>query len=297
MFILILQTFKPDSKKKKGKNIEEEKDSDDEELTKPSKRKKKKKQDLSKLFDMTNAWKSSTDSSTNEEEEEEEVYEEIEYEEERSHHVLKSDHEFSPESDLETEAEALPTRRARTVKKESDTEEPVDEHACQKCSKSDHPESILLCDKCDCGWHCSCLRPALLEIPEGEWFCPPCQHINLINVLKDQLIEYDRVANRIEMEVRRKERLAYVGISLDNVLPAKEHSQAAERKQKSDSSEESSSDSESSSEDDSDEPIYQLRQRRQAHSYRFNDYDDLINSAIQVKCQIFFANTTLLSLQ
>lgn len=37
----------------------------------------------------------------------------------------------------------------------------------------------------------------------------------------------------------------------------------------------------SETESDSDEPIYQLRQRRQAKSYKFNEYDDLIKSAIQ----------------
>lgn len=50
---------------------------------------------------------------------------------------------------------------------------------CQKCGKSDHPEWILLCDKCDNGWHCSCLRPPLLNIPEGDWHCPPCQHVSI----------------------------------------------------------------------------------------------------------------------
>lgn len=56
-------------------------------------------------------------------------------------------------------------------------EDDGDEHACKKCNKSDHPEWLLLCDKCDAGWHCSCLRPALLSVPEGEWFCPPCEHV------------------------------------------------------------------------------------------------------------------------
>lgn len=106
----------------------------------------------------------------------------------------------------------------------------------------------------------------------------------LIKNLQLQLEEFDKRLNKREVEVRRKERLAYVGISLDNVLPAKEDKKL-KQKPVSDS-EESESDSESSvsSETDSDEPIYQLRQRRQAHSYRFNDYDDLINSAIQVSC-------------
>lgn len=62
---------------------------------------------------------------------------------------------------------------------QSDVEEADDEYACQKCGKADHPEWILLCDSCDKGWHCSCLRPALMLIPEGDWFCPPCQHVSL----------------------------------------------------------------------------------------------------------------------
>lgn len=37
---------------------------------------------------------------------------------------------------------------------------------------------ILLCDSCDSGYHTACLRPPLMVIPEGEWFCPPCQHVS-----------------------------------------------------------------------------------------------------------------------
>lgn len=94
-----------------------------------------------------------------------------------------------------------------------------------------------------------------------------------------QLEDFDKKINRMDLEERRKERLAYVGISLANVLPTKDED---EKEQQSASSSESESSSGSSSADDS-EPIYQLRERRQSHSYRFNDYDELINSAIQVR--------------
>ena len=57
-----------------------------------------------------------------------------------------------------------------------DEEEPEDT-SCQKCGQSDHPEWILLCDRCDAGWHASCVKPALMVIPEGNWFCPPCEHV------------------------------------------------------------------------------------------------------------------------
>jgi remodeling and spacing factor 1 len=105
--------------------------------------------------------------------------------------LFKSDHEFSCESDVPDE-EAAPVKHARTgaTKKRSkkqrakrpkkaessseeevveEDEEEVEDFACKKCATSDHPEWILLCDKCDDGWHASCLRPALMVIPEGDW--------------------------------------------------------------------------------------------------------------------------------
>lgn len=133
-------------------------------------------------------------------------------------------------------------------------------------------------------------------IPEGDWFCPPCQHVKLIQNLQTKLKEYDKKLSKKNIEDRRKERLAYVGISLNNVLPAKETEQNKTKrvtKENSDSEEEESESEcseteESSASDSDDEPIYRLRERRQAHSYRFNDYDELINSAIQVCLRTFF---------
>lgn len=101
-------------KKKKNKNviIEDESSLDQEQEVKKKKRKHK---DIRKLFDETNPWRSSSESSTsNEEEEEDEI---AYYSEEDEKLTFKSDHEFSPESDLEDNAEMQPLKRARTVKK------------------------------------------------------------------------------------------------------------------------------------------------------------------------------------
>ena len=283
-------TYNVEAKKEKQKKI---KDLCDEvqivevPIIEEKKRRKRKRTrvDPRKIFDEANPWRSSSDSSSNGEQEEEEE-DIIEYSAPESP-LFKSDHEFSPESDSEGEGSAQPLKRARTAKKEDAVEDDsVDDHACQKCGKSDHPEWILLCDGCDNGWHCSCLRPALLVIPEGDWFCPPCQHKMLIKNLQEKLVEFDKKLAKREVEERRKERLAYVGISLANVLPVKEtdeSKQKAKKQMEEDESESSESENSGSTEStsDSDEPIYRLRQRRQAHSYRFNDYDDLINSAIQ----------------
>nr|CAD7412474.1 unnamed protein product [Timema poppensis] len=281
---------KSDQKKKK---LQVESDEDyiqlgqEEPLSSKIKRKKRKKKSGISKFNELNPWMSSSGSSSSSQEEvEEDEEEELEPTEDESNLVFKSDHEFSPESDLEgEEGDIQLPRRARTAQKESDGElAEVDDHACQKCGKMDHPEWILLCDKCDNGWHGSCLRPALLVIPEGDWFCPPCEHTSLLVNLQERLCEYDRCSKRRENEELRRKRLAYVGISLDNVLPNKdkEEESAAESTQGSGDKRSSSSSQSGHSSGDESEPVYQLRERRQAlFSYRFNEYDDLINSAIQ----------------
>ncbi|XP_014232727.2 titin homolog [Trichogramma pretiosum] len=280
---------KKDKKKKRKKESEEDekmmKDLEKEDKKKKKKRKKKK---LGAKFNHDHPWQSSSGSSSSDENEEhEEEEEEIETDEDRL--VFKSDHEFSPESDLEKEEESEPMRRARTAQKDDDEAE--DEYACQKCSKSDHPEWILLCDSCDQGWHCSCLRPALMIIPEGDWFCPPCQHYTLVTKLQEKLKIFDIQTKKHENELLRKKRIAYVGISMDNVLQKAEDSTRTRRPSRGsslddddDSSDGSSSDESSSEESSSDEsePVYQLRERRTANaSYKFTEYDELIKDAIK----------------
>lgn len=110
--------------------------------------------------------------------------------------------------------------------------------------------------------------------------------IVLVKQLQETLKIYDRDQKRRENEELRKKRLAYVGISLDNVLPGgHQPREKKEDESESESSESSRSDSESGL--DSDEPVYQLRERRQGTtSYRFNEYDELINSAIRVSSKV-----------
>lgn len=82
-----------------------------------TKKKKKAKKELT--FNENRPWQSSSGSDSDEEEEAEPEIEEYQSEEERVPFTFvdKSDHEFSPESDLEEDSiEALPTRRARTAK-------------------------------------------------------------------------------------------------------------------------------------------------------------------------------------
>ncbi|XP_042495467.1 probable Histone-lysine N-methyltransferase ATXR5 [Macadamia integrifolia] len=45
---------------------------------------------------------------------------------------------------------------------------------CEECGSGDRAEVMLLCDKCDKGFHMFCLRPIVVRVPSGPWFCPPC---------------------------------------------------------------------------------------------------------------------------
>lgn len=43
------------------------------------------------------------------------------------------------------------------------------------CTLLGEDDKLILCDECNKAFHLFCLRPALYEIPDGEWQCPACQ--------------------------------------------------------------------------------------------------------------------------
>ncbi|ESW30492.1 hypothetical protein PHAVU_002G157500 [Phaseolus vulgaris] len=45
---------------------------------------------------------------------------------------------------------------------------------CEQCKSGLHGELMLLCDRCDKGWHTYCLSPPLKQIPLGNWYCFNC---------------------------------------------------------------------------------------------------------------------------
>jgi len=202
----------------------------------------------------------------------EEMYHEIE--EERDN-IFKSDHEFSCESGDDDE-DYVVVKHARTgaAKKQKETEK----FACKKCDKNDHPEWILLCDTCEDGWHASCLRPSLMVIPEGDWFCPDCNHKKLLTSLDFKLTELDSLIKKTEAERRRKERLAFVNQSLSKSLPS---SSPKKQPPKPEKVREVSSESSSSSDDSEDEPLL-VRSCRTQNTVKYNteDYDNMIKKAL-----------------
>lgn len=47
---------------------------------------------------------------------------------------------------------------------------------CELCLSAGAEEHVLVCDRCDRGYHTYCLRPPLSFIPLGEWLCPDHGH-------------------------------------------------------------------------------------------------------------------------
>lgn len=45
---------------------------------------------------------------------------------------------------------------------------------CEQCGSGEEPDQLLLCDKCDKGYHMKCLRPIVVKVPYGSWLCPKC---------------------------------------------------------------------------------------------------------------------------
>ncbi|XP_068173289.1 remodeling and spacing factor 1 [Antennarius striatus] len=143
------------------------------------------------------------------------------------------------------------------------------EDACSHCGLPNHPELILLCDSCDSGYHTACLRPPLMLIPDGEWFCPPCQHKRLCEKLEEQLQNLDSALKKRERAERRRERLVYVGISVENIIPEGDEEEEEEKSAKKKDSKKSKN-------------LGRRSTRTRKHiSYRFDDFDDAIDEAIE----------------
>jgi hypothetical protein len=130
------------------------------------------------------------------------------------------------EEEEEEGDEYVPRRSAKTVAKrrgQMNEDIQTSSSACCVCAKTDRPESLLLCDDCDDAYHLECLKPILLSVPDGDWYCPLCEHKRLSDNLVEKLIqlikEYDELEiKRNQCMSKRSNRLANVMLNLDRMV-------------------------------------------------------------------------------
>jgi hypothetical protein len=46
--------------------------------------------------------------------------------------------------------------------------------ACETCAMKDCAERMIICDRCEKGYHTFCLDPPLSKVPAGRWACDKC---------------------------------------------------------------------------------------------------------------------------
>lgn len=227
------------------------------------------------------------------------------------------------EEEEEEEDEYVPRRSAKTVAKRRGqmTTENVEEtnggsSSCCVCSKSDRPECLLLCDDCDDPYHLDCLKPILLSVPDGDWFCPVCEHKRLVEKLVEKFVELLKEHEQLEIKrnqlmSKRSNRLANVTLNLDLMVNRTTKKSRTNGIVDSDEELDDEQPEEEQEDDDAEEEsVYDFRDdesfdekpkskgkrrekfepenlgvrscRRKPQNYRFDDYDQKMKEAMMV---------------
>ncbi|VDQ01119.1 unnamed protein product [Trichobilharzia regenti] len=211
------------------------------------KKRKKKKRHRKKSRKRSNPWNNETSSSDSDVEEDDSFekalmqHMDADSDDSISHSKAKANKRVSaewsdaPESDFDpngldvlsdvdsvTDGRNLARQKRLQKKFISDTDNTLNEiekeEPCQVCFKSHMPDWMLLCDRCDLGHHAMCLSPPLYIIPEGDWFCPRCQHTALISSLNETVTALEAESKKRNIWKRMQERLNFVNISMTNIL-------------------------------------------------------------------------------
>jgi hypothetical protein len=222
----------------------------------------------------------------------------------------------------EEDDEYVPRRSAKTVAKrrgqmnENNNEDlQTPSSACCVCSKTDRPESLLLCDDCDDAYHLECLKPILLSVPDGDWFCPLCEHKHLCDKLIEKFIQLIKEYEELEIKrnqcmSKRSNRLANVMLNLDRMVKRSTNKRRTNGIVYSDEENDEEEQEDEEEEEEEDDSVYGFKDdvsgdggdkskrsspsrrneepeklgvrscRRKPQNYRFDDYDKKMKEAM-----------------
>ncbi|XP_068309873.1 probable Histone-lysine N-methyltransferase ATXR5 [Pyrus communis] len=76
---------------------------------------------------------------------------------------------------------------------------------CEHCRSGDRSDELLLCDKCDRGFHMKCLRPIVAIVPIGSWLCPSCSgHRRVRSFSQKKIIDFFRIQKHSDHDPKDK---------------------------------------------------------------------------------------------
>ncbi|CAF1440883.1 unnamed protein product [Rotaria sp. Silwood1] len=225
----------------------------------------------------------------------------------------------------ENDDEFVPRRSAKTVAKRRGQmngnnidDIPTSSSSCCVCSKTDRPESLLLCDDCDDAYHLECLKPILLSVPDGDWYCPLCEHKHLCDNLIEKLIQLIKEHDELEIKrnqcmSKRSNRLANVMLNLDRMVKRSTKKRRTNgivySDEENEDEEEQEQEEENNDDDEDDDSVYGFKDdgsaegeekhnrrdseqnesteklgvrscRRKPQNYRFDEYDKKMKEAM-----------------
>ncbi|KAA8540066.1 hypothetical protein F0562_026758 [Nyssa sinensis] len=72
---------------------------------------------------------------------------------------------------------------------------------CEQCGSGDNAAELLLCDKCDRGFHLFCLKPILVSVPKGSWVCRSCSNdkkVKYFPLVQTKIVDFFRIQRSSE---------------------------------------------------------------------------------------------------
>ncbi|BBN10463.1 [histone H3]-lysine27 N-methyltransferase [Marchantia polymorpha subsp. ruderalis] len=99
-------------------------------------------------------------------------------------------------------------------------EEPVDKYAelrCESCGRDDNDAEMILCDRCDAGFHIYCLRPIVASVPAEDWFCSSCTappKIREFPKVQTKIVDFFRIEKFLGVPETKKRRRHSGGLTV-----------------------------------------------------------------------------------
>ncbi|CAI5464559.1 unnamed protein product [Closterium sp. Yama58-4] len=101
----------------------------------------------------------------------------------------------------------------------------LDDLKCHVCGREDGEDGMLVCDGrgCNRGYHLWCLRPILVAVPLGQWYCPDCRRpakIREFPLVQSSIVDFFRIQRPPDLSPETTPAVAGGSATKPDVTPA-----------------------------------------------------------------------------